>query len=207
MLTAEAKAKCEAVFNNGIAAVNARNKDGVACRFINNGDQTMGDLDTRLTWELKGKPDGVPNLKEVRDPDNTFTWFEATIDYPKALNQPQARTCIEGMPLQGCNTAGFAGKQDWRLPTILELAKLLGCDLNSFQCQGLVDPGGAGHEGGPLTILAPGAVWSATGVSGDPNRAWAVFTYVDPGSSGIISFVDPDGVGMPATVLGVRGGF
>ncbi len=70
----------------------------VHARFFDNGDGTVTDTRTGLTWEQKTDDGGL------RDKDNNYTWKEA-LDYCEALD--------------------LGGHTDWRLPTIRELGSLV----------------------------------------------------------------------------------
>jgi hypothetical protein len=67
-------------------------------RLVDNGNGTVTDTRTGLTWEQK-TDDGGP-----RDKDNRYTWKEA-MDY--------------------CEDLDLGGHTDWRLPTIKELSALV----------------------------------------------------------------------------------
>ena len=46
----------------------------VGTRFIDNGNGTITDTRTRLTWEKKNGADGVADPGNPHDVDNTYTW-------------------------------------------------------------------------------------------------------------------------------------
>jgi hypothetical protein len=84
-------------------------------RFSDNGDGTISDHLTHLVWEAKtGTPGDPPNPADVHDVNRVFSW---------ALAAPWSRDgtaftdfidVLNGAP-------GFAGRNDWRLPTAEEL--------------------------------------------------------------------------------------
>jgi hypothetical protein len=147
-----------------------------ATRYVDNGDGTVTDHQTGLQWEQKDNLDGVANLADPHDADNTYTWnttFGGTTpngtaftDFLGTLNNG---TSSDGNTTSGC----FVGHCDWRLPAIEELAGLLdtfapGCGLGSPCIESVFGP----------TVAS--FYWSATTehVAGFPdNNAFGVVFY------------------------------
>jgi hypothetical protein len=75
---------------------------GAALAYIDNGDGTISDLNTRLMWE-KLSSDG-----SIHDSADTYTWDAAFAVKVAALN-----------------STTFAGHADWRLPNIKELQSIV----------------------------------------------------------------------------------
>lgn len=87
------------------------NGNGIATRYIDNGDGTITDTHTCLVWEKKDDAGGI------HDKDNQYTWSNR-------LNA-QGDCTVAGCPPNGevftvflasLNNSGFAGHNDWRLP-------------------------------------------------------------------------------------------
>jgi hypothetical protein len=175
-------AACETRFNNNIAAADAKAAEqGVACRYINNGDATVSDLNTLLRWEKKVAGNsrsidsqGVGNC--LRCVGDAYPWTTAVSEWLSVLN---------GRSNSANAQSGFAGFEDWRVPTHIELQTIVDCSFSSC-----VDP-----------IFGPTAAsfyWSSTTNAGNPGLAWLV----DFGF-GAVGSVSKNGVGH---VRGVRGG-
>ncbi len=124
---------------------------GATRSFTDNGDGTISDDATGLTWE-KLSDDG-----SIHDMDDTYTWTGA-FGKIAALNQ-----------------AAFAGHSDWRLPNVRELETLRDFDAAGPPVVAVLRqpcaPGTTVLDG---SCTASGAYWSSTTGAGDPTRAWAV---------------------------------
>jgi hypothetical protein len=140
--------------------------------FVDNGDGTITDTQTRLIWDKKDNLDGLANFSDPHDADNTYTWSTsgtvadgtAYTDFLAKLNNGASTDGGASTAITGC----FAGHCDWRLPTIVELQGIV--DATQGNCGGgsgaCIDPAfGPTH---------PDDYWSATTDAGSPARAWFV---------------------------------
>ncbi len=155
-------ATCLAVLTAGLAQAG----EAGSCRYLNNGDGTVSDLNTGLTWEMKTEtagPDDVSNTYEWSTGDNladggAFTSFLAMLNNGSAPYNNGSPS-----PITGC----FANHCDWRLPSIVEL-------------QGIVDLSAPGcGSGSPCIDPAFGPTqsfyyWSATTIALHTTDAWYV---------------------------------
>ena len=79
--------------------------DNPSHRFVDNGDGTVTDTNTKLMWKQCAEGQNGP---DCQGESKTFTW-DIAMQIPKMLNQ----------------RGGFAGYHDWRLPTKTELVSLV----------------------------------------------------------------------------------
>ena len=162
-----------------------------AQRYVDNGDGTITDNQTGLMWEKKSTAIASGNnFADPHDVDNLYTW-SATIGgtmpngtaFADFLDKLNNCTTTDGSTVTG----GFAGHCDWRLPSVVELAGIVGSG-----CDGVtpcIDP-----MFGPTIAV----YWSATTLGTSPNSAWAVNFYI-----GSVFFDTKGNVGW---VRAVRGG-
>jgi Protein of unknown function (DUF1566) len=165
----DASATCQSKFQTALT------KAGTACRYLDNGDGTLTDLNTGLQWEKKDNLDGTANPSDPHDADNIYTWCIGTpnctntsypedgsafTDFLSNLNSGAAAAGEVILPITGC----FAGHCDWRLPTIVEL-------------QGIADAAQGNCGGGSGPCIDPvfgytqaNIYWSSTTDSIDPSR-------------------------------------
>ncbi len=138
---------CEDKFNEGLTKAEDRNP-GSGCRFIDNHDGSVTDLNTGLGWEQKtsGSKDGVPNLNDPHDADNRYHWCDGTplSTCTNPSNPPDGSAFTDflaklngGTSSGGATTGCFANHCDWRLPTAEELQGILVTPCSAEPC---IDP-------------------------------------------------------------------
>ncbi|MDQ1336157.1 MAG: hypothetical protein QG552_3107 [Thermodesulfobacteriota bacterium] len=120
---------------------------------------------TGLIWEVKRNKDGVKHHDDPRDADNTYTWYDPN----PVTNGGDPGTPGDGTDtkdfLDALNSARFGGFNDWRLPTIEELAYLVDYSIP--------------YPGPTInTTYFPNTVssyyWSSTTHAGHTYGAWGV---------------------------------
>lgn len=164
-------AKCETKFDQAIAKIDAKVANhGVACRYVDNADGTISDLNTLLQWEKK------TNDSSVHDVSNLYSW--AAFSCP--ANEPCLPTgtafteflgtlnyCVSTQgETPGPLTGGFAGHCDWRLPGIYELQTILLTQCTQSLC---IDP-----VFGPTNVTLNGAGYLSSTSVDIPHRYWFV---------------------------------
>ena len=125
---------------------------GATLRYRDNGNGTITDKNTLLTWEKKSD-DGT-----IHDKDTTYTWDDAF-----------------AVHVAGLNAANFAGRDDWRLPNVRELRSII--DYEAFNPA--VDPVFDNNCSATCTVLtcsctATPDYWSSSTFARIPTSAWDV---------------------------------
>lgn len=124
--------------------------------YLDNGDGTIRDKRTALTWEK------LSNDGSVHDKDTTYTWANA---FAK---------------IDALNTAAFAGATDWRLPNESELETLIDRGTVFPAIATVFDtacPAGCTVLTCSCTVAAEMIFWSSTTYVSTPSSAWLVNFY------------------------------
>ena len=166
---------------------------GVAQGYVDNGDGTITDTRTGLTWEKKSD-DGT-----IHDKDDVYT-LGLTIP-PYTMNGTAVTTFLAQLNAG----SGFAGHTDWRLPNLTE--------LESIRNLGAVSPAvasvfnnncGASSGGNPgctvttCSCTLPASYWTSSTYAGPAEFAWQV-RFGD-------GTVDSEFKDIDSSVRAVRGG-
>lgn len=162
-------AKCAAGFAKALAAAdNNAAKRSASCRWLDNTDGTVTDLDTGLQWELK-EYDPAATFPNPHGVDVSWFWqgyqpnpgdpivFPAGNAFVVLLGALNAGTSFDGVATAEC----FAGKCDWRLPEIDELRGLISVpypDCTVVPCTTIIGP------------TAPSFYWTRTHLSTEYTR-------------------------------------
>jgi Protein of unknown function (DUF1566) len=178
-------AKCREKFQAALAKDESKLTDGATlCRFVDNGDGTVSDLNTGLMWELKDLNGGL---------HTDFFTFSATGALPNgsafSVFIPGLNDCVSADGVT--TTTGFAGYCDWRVPSVTELSALLvpGCS-------------GTGACIDPIFGVTPNTfTYTSTLLAANPAYHWIV-EFFPPGYPSPVQTL----TGSYDAVRGVRGG-
>jgi uncharacterized protein DUF1566 len=155
-------AVCEAQFDAVIASF------GVLCRYIDNGNGTVSDLNTLLMWEKKVSGisptrDSLGIGNNVHSVDDRYLWNTAMSEWITKVN---------GRSNSSVGQTGFAGFEDWRIPNIAELTTIANCAFPSC-----ADP----LFGPPASVIF-GRFWTSS-TEANPAGAWFVgFSFAEFGT-------------------------
>jgi hypothetical protein len=131
-------------------------------RFVDNGDGTITDRETKLMWEKKRRRPG-----DLHDSERLVHWSydgrtETIWDWIDAVNREGER--------------GFAGHSDWRIPNVKELFTLF--DARSSQdphIDSVFENGQCGRANDPAcSDTAPRLHWTSTSFADFPAHAMVV---------------------------------
>lgn len=155
---------CEDKFDAAIAKADARAAEkGVECRFVDNGDETVSDLDNLTMWEKK-----VFGVSASRDSQGVGDCLHCAGDTYRFTEVFEWLSALNGRTDDSDSQSGFAGYTDWRLATVGELQTIL--DLTAGFCGGgfgaCIDPS--------LGPTVPGFHWSSTSLATPPSNTWFV---------------------------------
>jgi hypothetical protein len=152
--------------NDGIAGPVAVPDDGTVqagatLSYTDNGDGTITDNNTGLTWEKKSEDTGL------HDKDNVYRWS----------GDGSQETIWDGLDdVNAEGGTGFAGHNDWRIPNLKELQSIVNYQNVNPPVSAAFNTGCVG--GCTVTSCSCTAVfsyWSSTtGATAFPPAAWAV---------------------------------
>lgn len=169
---------------------------GAPLAYVDNGDGTVTDLNTTLTWEKKVSLDGIGDAFALHDADNRYPWFGSCslsgatcgsdVDCPVAEScdvgdlqtpSPNGLTIFEWVALM--NSSVFAGFNDWRVPNVRELQSIVdygtfspsvGLALHEFGCgvgcSDITDPA--------CSCTVSANYWSSSTFASSSTGAWGV---------------------------------
>ncbi|MBU6282832.1 DUF1566 domain-containing protein, partial [bacterium] len=156
--------------------------NGKSGTYTDNCNGTVTDSTTGLVWEKKTDDGGV------HDKDNTYTWT-AVLASPYPFDGTAKAEFLDQLNCQGAYTSGCTPwlGQNWRLPTIVELA---GQEAFGFAIGGIVDLTISGCGAPPYSATCINSIFGPTVSSG----YWSSSTYRDlPVYAWIVVFGFGDG--------------
>jgi hypothetical protein len=145
----------------------------VRVRFLDLG-LTVLDTKTGLQWEKKNSADGGADPNNLHDVDNRYNWCDATGGGGGADCNPPLHSWIAQVNAEHFGPfVGFAGHNDWRVPTKAELESILLAPFPNCPRNPCIDPI-FGPTGTSHDVCGSGACpyWSATQFNLD--LAWGI---------------------------------
>ena len=125
-------------------------------RFVDNGDGTITDNQTKLIWEKKS------DAGDIHDKDNSYTWGSDVAPYqPNGTAYTVFLAALNGASGGEC----FTGKCDWRLPTRYELAGLIDASESAPMIFSVFKAGataGCSATSASCSWTRSGAYWSSS---------------------------------------------
>jgi hypothetical protein len=167
---------------------------GAALSYTDNGDGTITDNNTGLTWEKKDDSGGI------HDKDNVYTWSIGTNNMDGTLKTAFLDALND---VAGGGASCFAGHCDWRVPNVKELQSIVDFEV----WDPAIDP--AFH--GPATCTGCSDVTLTTCSCTALSNYWSSTTDVDPAfKAWVVFFHSGFAPAVPKTdsnsVRAVRGG-
>jgi hypothetical protein len=145
-----------------------------AARFVDNGNGTVTDNQTKLIWEKKDQQSGG-----IHNWGTIYTWGSTTAPYPPSGTA--YTVFLAALNGGGGPNTCFAGQCDWRLPSLAELQTIVdGTTANpatfsafNTSCAANCTVDGAGGTT-QCSCTQSFYYWSATTTAGNPSYAWYV---------------------------------
>ncbi len=136
-------------------------QSGTARSFTDNGDGTVTDNVTGLMWEKKGSADDIHYM------DNIYAWTSTD----EQMDGPIVTAFLASLNAD----KGFAGHNDWRIPTITELLSLWNVGAgNPTAFTPFNDSCVNGCNSETCSCTAPTTYWSSSSSHFDGGKAWFV---------------------------------
>ncbi len=157
---------------------------GATLAYTDNGDGTITDLNTGLSWEKKSDDGGL------HDQDTLYVWSGSGI-------QETVWDWLDDVNAEG--GTGFAGFSDWRIPNVKELESIVDFEVSSPSVSPAFNAGCTpGCTVTTCSCTAPSFYWTSTTVITSPgDNQWFVnFNFGAVNSS----------IGGSLRVRAVRGG-
>ena len=172
----------------GVVADDGMLRSGIAARYRDNGDGTISDLITGLMWE-----------KKCDCPDHPHHYGNA---YPLTSDAEQGGSALWLDRLNSESDSGFAGHDDWRIPTAKEFHTII--DYERFNPAVTIDFDGSRCGLGCVDMKDPecsctamSTYWTSTPYVNTPSRQVAVAFH--------LGLIGDRHRGEPAYLRAVRG--
>lgn len=171
---------CPLAFTATVSPGTASPMPTATARFVDNGDGTITDLKTNLTWEQKREGGGCLHCA-----DDVYAWEPGlALSGTPSVFDWLAR--VNGDPQPSTSSLGLGGRRDWRLPNRDELWTLVDCGRGPICIDSM------------FRAASDAPYWTFTTRGDGPSRAWEIGFYL-----GLV-YDAPKHVN--AHVIAVRGG-